>query len=412
VKVIVVGGGAVGLCVAYFLRRARAEVLVAERGRCGHGASFGNAGYITRFHGPLPAPGVIRDALRWTLKGDSPLRIRPRFDPAFARWLWLFVRISRSGTYDERARALLALNRRTFDLYDDLRENGVQLPAPTLGLLLVCLSPSELDHQIEALDHLRRAGYDDPVDIVDRDGARELEPALSDRVVGALFVRADRSIRPDLVTAALADWLRKNGVEIREETEVRRLRRTAGSWRMETRAGSFSADAVVVAAGIASRELLSPLGIRLPLEAGKGYSFIVNGRGALPRRPMGLMDAKVAYTPFGERARLASFLELGAVDGAVPQSRLDEISRRASPYFRDWQPQQRLEPWAGFRPMTPDGLAFIGRPPAWEQLYVAAGHGTLGLTLAPATGEALAQLVVENVPPDVLFPFRPDRPLR
>jgi D-amino-acid dehydrogenase len=410
-KVIVVGGGAVGLCVAYFLRRAGVEVLVAERGHCGHGASFGNAGYITRFHGPLPAPGIIRDALRWTIKGGSPLRIRPRLDPAFGEWLWRFVKVSRNGTYGERAHALLALNRRTFDLYDAFRGNGVHFPSPTSGLILACLSLRELDHQVEALADLRQAGYDDPVEILDRDGVRDAEPALSDRVAGALFVPADRCLRPELFTAALVAWLRQNAVEILEDTEVVGLRRTAGCWRAETQSESLSADAIVVGAGIASRKLLSPLGVRLPLEAGKGYSLIAMGRGTPPQRAVGLMDAKVAYTPFGESARLASFLELGAVDASVPEARLDEIVRRAAPYFRDWRPERRLQSWAGFRPMTPDGLPFIGGLPGCEQLYVAAGHGTLGLTLAPATGEALAQLVASDTLPDVLIPFRPDRTL-
>ncbi|MGH3030402.1 MAG: NAD(P)/FAD-dependent oxidoreductase [Gaiellaceae bacterium] len=409
-KVLVVGGGVVGLCAAYFLRRVGLEVVVVDRGRCGHGTSLGNAGWITRFHGPLPAPGVVGEALRWTLRGNGPLRIRPRPDPALAGWLWRFLRISRDGSYPARLHALLALNRRTFELYDGFREDGVEFPAPTSGILFAYLTRREFDHHLEELSHLRAAGYDDPVEVLDGDAARALEPALSARVEAGLFVPADRCIRPELVTAALAAWLRADGVEIHEDTGVRRLRRASGSWSAETANGALTADSVVVAAGVASRGLLIPLGIRLPLEAGKGYSVIVTGRGSAPRRAVGLMEAKVPYTPFGESARLTGFLELGAVGASVPTARVDAIVRGAVPYFRNWRPERRLHAWAGFRPLTPDGLAFIGRLPGWEELYVAAGHGTMGFTLAPTTGEALARLVAGDAPAE-LAPFRPERPI-
>jgi D-amino-acid dehydrogenase len=407
--VLVVGGGVVGLSTAYFLRRAGLEVALVDRGRCGHGTSLGNAGWITRFHGPLPAPGVVGQALRWTLRGNGPLRIRPRLDPALAGWLWRFLRVSRNGSYPARLRALLALNRRTFELYDELREGGVAFPAPTTGVLFAYLTRREFDHQLEELSHLRGAGYDDPVEVLDGDAARDLEPTLSERVEAGLFVPADRCIRPELVTAALADWLRADGVEIHEDTGVRFLRRASGSWSAETGNGSLGADSVVVAAGVASRGLLAPLGIRLPLEAGKGYSVVVAGRGSAPRRAVGLMEAKVPYTPFGDSARLTGFLELGAVGASVPTARVDEIVRGAMPYFRDWRPERRLHAWAGFRPLTPDGLPFIGRLPHREELYVAAGHGTMGFTLAPATGEALARLVAGDDASELLAPFRTDR---
>jgi D-amino-acid dehydrogenase len=410
VRAVVVGGGVVGLCTSYYLRRGGFEVVVVDRGRCGHGASLGNAGWITRLHGPLPAPGVVRQALRWTVRGNGPFRIHPRPDPALAGWLWRFLRVSRSGSYPARTRALVALNGSTFDLYDRLRADGVDFPAPTQGTLLAYLTRDELEHQLEELADLRAAGYSDPVEVLDGDAARDLEPALSREVVAGLFVADDRCIRPELVTAALAAWLRADGVEVREHTDVRRLRRTAGSWAVETANGSLSADVVVVAAGVASRRLVAPLGVRLPLERGKGYSLVVTGTGSAPRRAVGLMEAKVPYTPFGESARLTGFLELGAADDRVPPARLDTIVRGATRYFRDWRPDERLHTWAGFRPLTPDGLPFIGRVPGCDDLYVAAGHGTLGLTLGPATGAALAGLVAgDGGAEQRLEPFRLDR---
>lgn len=410
-KVVVVGGGVVGLCVAYFLRRAGLDVVVVDRGRCGYGTSYGNAGWITRFHAPFPTPGVVLQAVRWTVRGDGPFRFRPRADPALAVWLWRFLRVAASRTHLERARALLALGGRTFELWDDLAEIGVRFAAPANGVVLACLSPRELAHQIEELEDLRRAGYADPVDILDRDAVLELEPALSDRVAGGLFVRLDRAVSPGQATSALAAWLTDNGVDVREQTEVAGIRRSGAGWSVETPGDTLAADAVVVAAGTESRALLAPLGARLPIESAKGYSVLVTGRGSPPRRPVGLMDVKVPYTPFGDRARLTGFLELGAVDAAVPESRIDEIVRGAAAYFRDWRPERRLERWAGFRPLTPDGLPFVGPLPGRDGLYVAAGHGTLGVTLAPSTGEALARVVAGEPAPEALLPFRADRPL-
>jgi D-amino-acid dehydrogenase len=410
-KAMVVGGGVVGLCASYFLRRAGFDVVVVERGRCGEGASLGNAGWITRFHGPLPAPGVVSQALRWTVRGKGPLRIHPRPDRSFADWLWRFLRVSRNGSYPARLRALVALNGSTFDLYDRLRADA-GFPQPTQGTLFAYLTRREFEHQLEELAYLRAAGYEDPVEILEGDAARDLEPALSEDVVAGLYVADDRCIRPELVTAALAKWLRAENVDVHEQTEVRRLRRAAGSWAVETTNDTLAADCVVVAAGVASRRLVAPLEIRLPLEAGKGYSMIVTGRGSAPHRAVGLMEAKVPYTPFADSARLTGFLELGALDAGVPAARLDAIIQGALPYFRDWRPDQRLHTWAGFRPLTPDGLPFIGRVPRCEELYVAAGHGTLGLTLAPATGQALAGLVAgDDASEQLLAPFRLDRPI-
>jgi D-amino-acid dehydrogenase len=194
--------------------------------------------------------------------------------------------------------------------------------------------------------------------------------------------------------AGLAARLRDAGVRIHERSPVERIRSTPDGWTVETPEGRLDADAVVVAAGVWSHEVLAPLGVRLPLEAAKGYSVTARGSGVRPRRPLYLTEAKVGASPFHGALRLAGTLELGGLDASLDQARVDAVARAATGYLRDWQPVDGRVDWAGLRPLAPDGLPIIGAVDGHAGLFVATGHGMMGITLAPGTGEALAPLVL------------------
>jgi D-amino-acid dehydrogenase len=413
VNVLVVGGGVVGLCCAHALRKAGAEVTVVDRGRVGRATSLGNAGWVTpSLSAPLAAPGVTAQALRWMLKGDSPLLVKPRIQPGFLRWCWRFWRSCSRSRYDAGLRATLALNARTLELFDELHADGVEFEMHTSGILFAFRSEEAVEHHREMFGHLRAAGYADPVDALGHDAVHELEPALDEAVVGGFHARTDRCVRPESLVEGLAARLRANGVEIVEGVEALDLEAGPSDthgWRIDTSAGARRAERVVLAAGVWSRALLAKLGVRLPLEAAKGYSVTAVGAGLRPARPLYLAETKVGVSPFQGAVRLAGTLELGGLDLSLDRGRIDAIVRAASSYLRDWKPESVQLEWAGLRPLAPDALPYIGPVPGLAGLYVATGHGMLGVTLAPSTGASLAPAVLEDRTPPELSPFALDR---
>jgi D-amino-acid dehydrogenase len=410
-RVAVIGGGVVGLCCAYELLRAGAEVTVVERDRCGGATSFGNAGWVVpSISAPMPAPGVTAHALKMLFKPDGSLRLRPRLDPDFLRWCWRFWRNSTQERYEAGLKALLRLNEQTIQLYKDLRASGIEFEMHETGLLIATLSEETLEEYVELLQDAKAAGYTGEVELLGREALLSTEPALSDAVVGAVHAKDDLHVRPDTLVSGLASYLIARDVQILEDTEVYALEPTGkGEWLVSTSREKLAANRVVVAAGMWSSDLLGELGVRIPLEAGKGYSVTASGRGTKPRHAMKLAEPNVACSPFDEAVRISGIFELGGRDLSVNRRLVEGVLRSASVFLRDWVIEEPRFEWAGMRPTTPDDLPLIGAVPGLEHLYVATGHGMLGVTLGPATGAAMVPLVLENRIPRVLEPFRVDR---
>jgi D-amino-acid dehydrogenase len=204
-------------------------------------------------------------------------------------------------------------------------------------------------------------------------------------------------------------WLRGDGVEIHEGTAVERIQRSGGTWTIETKTRErIHADRVVVAAGVWTRRLLQQLGTRIPLEGAKGYSVTTTANGRLPRHSIMLHEAKVGVSPFANGFRLAGTLELAGESLTLNRRRIGAIVDAAGRYLDYKTGAVELE-WAGLRPVLPDGLPVIGRVPTADGVFVATGHGMLGITLAPSTAESLAPLVLEDELRPELEPFRADR---
>lgn len=392
-RVAVVGGGAVGLCCAWSLARRGADVVVYERDRVGSGCSLGNTGWICPgLSAPLPAPGVMATAVRGMLRPGSPVLIRPLFGPAFLRWSWQFWRACAPERYRAGLEATVALSRRTFELFDELGADGVAFELHSSGMVVAALTEAGVEEYAGMLQDAEAAGYEGEVRVLDGDAVRELEPAASTAVVGGVHAPAERYVRPESFTQGLANALRRDGAEVREGEEVGDLR-------------ELDADAVVVAAGVWSGRLLESADVRVPMEAAKGYSVTARGRGTPPRHAYYLAEAKVGCSTYGDAVRIAGVFDLTGLDLTLRRRRVDAITQSAAAYFRDWQPEEVELEWAGLRPYPPDGLPVVGAVPGRERLYVATGHGRLGITLAPATGELLAGVILDGADPPELRPF-------
>ena len=413
-SVVVVGGGVVGLACAWELTRAGAAVTVLERSDIGSGVSRGNTGWVVpSMTFPLPAPGMVREGVRQLVTRGDAFVLRPSLDPAFVRWLWRFWRSSSPARFDAGVRALLALNRRTLELFDSYRDAGIHFEMHSNGLLVAARTVAGLEHYRRVFERLRELGYEGgEADQLDGDELAELEPALDRRNVAAgLHARVDRYVRPEELMGALADRLREKGVPILERCEVVDLQARPEGWTLTTHTGELRAEKVVVAAGLPSTRLVGRFGARVAVQPARGYSVTIAGNGTPPVHALYLAEAKIGISPYSDGVRVAGVFELGAGRAEAPAGAGERLLASARPYLAGWRPDADgpLTTWAGLRPVTADGLPLIGELPGHRGLFVATGHGMLGVTLAPATAALLAPLVLEGRMAPELQPFSPGR---
>jgi glycine/D-amino acid oxidase-like deaminating enzyme len=408
--VIVVGGGVVGLCVARYLATAGVAVEVLERATVGSGASWGNAGWVCRSHSaPIAAPGATAYVLRSLGRPDAPLWVRPSLDLGLARWALRFWRSSRRSRFRRGYAALVELNRTTFELFEGLRSAGVETTLRTPGLVHAFLSIDAARRQL-ALQRAVPAGIELPDEVVTGDEVRGVDPALGPGVAAAYRVAGEGIVEPDRLVRSLAASL-----PVREGVAMTGVV-SSGSRvvAVRTREGELRCSAVVVASGAWSSGLVRKLGVRLPLQAGKGYSFSVR-LDASPRHPLYLGDRRVVASPMNGSVRIAGTMELSGNNRRLDWRRLVAVAAASRHYLGDWyeHPDDLIgrirDPWVGGRPLLPDSLPVIDRLPGHNNAFVATGHGMLGVTLAPATGHTLSEFMLSGRRPPVLEPFRADR---
>ena len=412
-RVIVIGGGAVGLCAAELLSHRGCEVTVLERDRCGAGASAGNAGWITpSLATPVPGPGVIGASLRWLLNPSGPLWIRPTLSPATLDWIARFVVNCRRPVYHLALAALQRAAALAPAAFDALATRGVEFEMHEEPLLLPAFEPAELEYLARFVDELHGAGSQQQLERLSADELRGHEPALGEDVLGGVIAHGERRVRPERFTAGLHEALVARGVEVLEGAPVARVARDGQQWRVDAAVGSPRADAVVIASGVASAALLAPHRVRLPIATAKGYSRTYPRDASGPRRPLYLENPKVAISVYDEGVRVSGTLELGARGLSLSPRRLAAITAAAQRALPGWQMPARPRDWAGMRSLSPDGLPYIGPVPGLDGAHLATGHATLGITLAPVTAELLTRLLLDRRRDDLLGAFDPARALR
>lgn len=407
---LVIGAGMVGLATAWSLRNHGVEVTVVERRHPAAGASWGNAGWLSpALTLPLPEPAALRYGLRRLVSPASPVYIPPRPDPRLARFLLSFTRNCTPRRWRVLAATFATLSRHALDAYDALAADGVAEPTrPAEPCLLAFRTAAERTALVEELEQARAAGFSIAYQQIDGDRARELEPTLGDGIGAAVELHGQRYLNPGNFVRALADAVRERGGEILDRTEVSGIRDLGRSVAVTTSRGQLRADVAVVATGAWLDGLVRPFGVRVPVQAGRGYSFSVPAEGA-PTRPTYLAAQKVVCTPLGEgRVRVAGMMELAPVERPLDPRRIQAITAAARPLLPgiDWD--ARTDTWVGARPCTPDGLPLIG-PTASARVYVNGGHGMWGVALGPLSGRLLADAIATGTSPAELAPLHPLR---
>lgn len=409
-EVLVIGGGVVGVCSAYFMARRGQRVRLVEQGEIAVGSSYANNGFICPSHStPLASPGALADGLRWMLDPESPFYIKPRLSPDLLSWLVRFSLSSNEQHVREAVPLLRHLGGASIALYDEFASlDELSFGYERRGLLLVYKTPKGLAHGAAEANMVAGVGIASVV--LNEDDARALEPTLRPGIAGAVHYPGDAHLNPAEFVRGLAALAEKHGARIHTNTEVMGFE-TSGRrvTAVRTTRGDFHPEQVVLAAGSWSPVLVRDLRLKVPIQPAKGYSITVKRPAAMPSVPMLLGESRVAVTPLGSLLRFGGTLELAGMDLTINRRRVEAILRAAREHLVGMDELETVEIWRGLRPATPDGLPIIGRAKSFDNLVLAAGHATIGMSLGPVTGQLVSQVICGEPPMIDLAPLRLER---
>lgn len=414
-SVIVCGGGIVGLCTAYYLAREGFAVSIVERQtEASHEhCALGSAGYVSPSHViPLAAPGMVWKGLKWMFNSRSPFYIQPRLDSELMRWGWLFWRASNRRRVARAApvlRDLCLLGRQLYEELDDLTGDRAEFRKD--GLFNLCQTPAGFDHEVHGLARIaNELGVE--ARVLDAAQTAAMVPGLKLNIVGSVYFPIDAHLTPARFCGALVELLKEMGVRFHWGATIYGWRRNGSRLAAaQTTAGDLVADEFVLAGGSWSSAMLAGLGVRLPLQAGKGYSLTLPQPRLRIAKPMILVERRVAVTPMGDTLRFGGTMEIAGHNDRMRTERLEQIQAGAMAFLPDLSPADfaGARPWFGYRPVSPDGLPYLGRFRRVPNLVAACGHAMLGVTLAPSTGRLVADVMTGRKPGVDLTLLDPER---
>ncbi len=395
-NLVIVGGGIVGLCSAYYAMQRGWQVVVLERdAERNDSCSFGNAGMVVPSHFiPLAAPGMIAKGMRWMMNPESPFYVKPRLNVDLFRWGILFWKHA-NEKHTENCKQLLAeMSLASRALFEELQEEE-DFGLEKRGLLMLCKSQKSLDGEAEVAKMANAIGV--RAEVCDRKRIAELDPAIEMNVHGGVWFEQDCHLDPQRLMTMLRRRLVAGGAEIRYESEVESFEKNGTKVKaVVLKSGErVAADSLVISGGSWTSDLTKKLGANVSMQAGKGYSLTLPEPVQLPKLCSIFAEAKVAITPMGKQLRFAGTMEVGGNDLSVNKRRVQGIIKSVREYFPQFDVSdfEGVEPWAGLRPCSPDGVPYIGKLPNFENTVVATGHAMMGLSLGPVTGQMVADLL-------------------
>lgn len=394
-RICIIGGGLIGLFSAYYLTEQGYSVTIVDKGDFNQGTSFGNAGMICPSHfTPLAAPGVVMKSLKWMFNDQSPFYIRPRLNTSFLKWCMQFFKSSNHTNVNNNTGYLNALLTYSQQLYLDLERSGIQMDLQKKGIIMVCNSSHTLKEEI-ALSH-KATALGLKTNVLN---AREIElfnPGVQIKSIGGVHFTGDMHLQPAVLLDSVKQILNQRDVTWLPFTEicdfkVIQNKITAAISNKE----EIVSDMYLIAGGAWSSQICQRLKLDYPIEGGKGYNITIQEATPQLTTPLILVEGSVAVTPMGSALRIGGTMEIAGLDDKIRSSRVTGILNTIEKYLPDYpvSKTKQITPWFGYRPLSTDGIPIIKKIPTLANAFINTGHGMLGLSLAPASGKLIEEII-------------------
>lgn len=410
--ITILGGGIIGLSCAYYLQKSGHQVTIIDKGNLTEGCSFGNAGMIVPSHFiPLASPGMIAKGIRWMFNSKSPFYVKPSLNGDLMKWGWQFYKHSNSEHVEKSIPALKELSLLSKAEYQKwFKELDFDFGYHERGLLMLYQNMHTEKEESETAELANKIGIE--ARVLNAQQVQELEPDVRVTAKGGVYFPGDAHLTPRTLVQGLIAKLKSNDVQFLEQTTIESFQSDNHTIKkLITSKGELDCDQLILAAGSWSGEIAKNLYITMPMQAGKGYSFTLNNIEKNVRIPSIFLEARVAVTPMGNSLRFGGTMEIRGVDHSINMNRVRGIVESIPKYYPDMKVAMPKEEtiWHGLRPCSPDGLPYIGRSKKFSNLTYATGHSMMGLSLAPATGRVVSEVINGQQPSISLESFNPER---
>ncbi len=410
-KVVIIGGGIIGLCSAYYLHKVGHQVTIIDQSNMDAGASYVNAGYLSPSHiVPLSAPGVMKKGLKWMFNPASPLYIKPRLDADFLKWSYAFNKSCNATHVTKAIPAIKKITLLSQELYDAIKKDeGFTFHYEKKGLLMLCQTDKMLENEVKTAQLAKQEGLD--AREINLAELKLLEPNITINAKGATYYACDSHTTPQEFMVEMQSYLKSVGVRFFSKEKVEDLHVENGKiLSIATNQRVFQGDEFVLSAGSWSNSISKKLGLKLLLQAGKGYRINTTKKTGI-KIPSILAEAKVAVTPMNGFTRFAGTMEIAGINHDINKVRVEAIAKAATRYYPEIElsTEEKDNAACGLRPVSPDGLPYIGKSSKCINLTIAAGHAMMGWSMATATGLLVSELIDNKTPSLNMEMFHPDR---
>ena len=410
--IVIIGGGIIGLCSAWYLQKEGHAVTIIDRGDITDGCSFGNMGYMSPSHFiPLASPGIIGEGIKHMLKSSSPFYIKPRLNKDLLQWGYHFWKSSNAKTVTQHSPHLNNILQLSRHLMNEMRmEIGDHFDMQEIGCLMMCRELKTLDHEFHMADDAEKFGL--KVERLNAQQVQQLEPDVELNVSGAVLFKDDCHFNPGKLMLTLKDHLIRSGVQFQLNTTVIGFEKNDHKISaVITDKEKFNCNELIVATGSWLPNLAKMMGIKLLLQPGKGYSYTYPFVEKNIKYPAILVDGRCAITPWGNQLRIGGTMEISGINNKVLIKRMQGIYDSAKDFYPglqiDLPPSDKI--WHGLRPVTPDGLPYIGRVSKYDNVIFAGGHAMLGISEGTGTGKLVSEIVEGKNTTIDIHAFNPGR---
>jgi D-amino-acid dehydrogenase len=412
-KVIIIGGGIIGLSTAYYLLQQGHQITIIDKTDMLDGCSYGNAGYVSPSHFvPLASPGIVKQGFKWMVNSKSPFYVQPRLSMSLFNWGIKFIKSATKEHVETSAIPLRDISLLSKNLYEELcNVPGFNFYYENKGMLDFFKTEDNAHHVELLVEASKKLGLD--AKLLNKEEVQQMEPGLNMDIKGAVYFKCDAHMYPNKLMKDMIAFLKKNGVKIQVNEEVKKFITEGNNIKgIQTNLSEYVGDNIVLAAGAWSGEVAAKLNLRIPMVGGRGYSLTYDNLPFKIHQPIILSEARVALTPMAEnKIRFGGTMEITSTNTPPRMNRVKGILESVKRYFPDIDipVPEKDKVWFGFRPCSADGMPYIGKVNKYKNLVIATGHAMLGLSLGAATGKLVSE-IINNEPASVnLKPFDPNR---